>query len=98
MKRRGRIPPEYWRALVRAARMRGHPELTAELLVDLHAREPASQAPGFAEQEAAPIEPRQAEQGQGHFSRHKHARCQHFRSAEEIEDHLRALREEWSHR
>jgi hypothetical protein len=34
----------------------------------------------------------------GHFSRHKHIRRDRFRTAEEIEDHISALREEWSRR
>jgi hypothetical protein len=34
----------------------------------------------------------------GHFSRFKHLRRDHFRSAAEIEAHIRKLRDEWSHR
>jgi DNA-binding transcriptional regulator YdaS (Cro superfamily) len=34
----------------------------------------------------------------GHFTRYKHHRRPRFRTAQEIEDHLSALREEWSHR
>ena len=50
MKRRGRIPAEYWRDLIGAARRLDHPEITAELLTELHARAPSHGAvPGFAE-------------------------------------------------
>jgi DNA-binding transcriptional regulator YdaS (Cro superfamily) len=34
----------------------------------------------------------------GHFTRYKHLRRPRFRTAQEIEDHISALREEWSHR
>jgi len=105
MKRRGRIPAEYWRDLLRMARATGHPDITADLLVELHAREPTGIAGSFAEEDAAPFEPEQGRSAamapaaeQGHFSRHKHVRRSHFCSAEEIEDHIRALRDEWSHR
>lgn len=36
--------------------------------------------------------------GGGHFSQYKHLRRDHFKSAEDVEQHIRALREEWSHR
>jgi DNA-binding transcriptional regulator YdaS (Cro superfamily) len=35
---------------------------------------------------------------QGHFSRFRHLRRDHFKSDEEIEQHIAALREEWAHR
>jgi hypothetical protein len=47
MKRRGRIPAEYWRDIVRAAHNLGHPEITTDLLADLHAREPAAGTSGL---------------------------------------------------
>ncbi len=34
----------------------------------------------------------------GHFSRFKHMRRDHFRTAAEIEEHIEKLRDEWSHR
>lgn len=34
----------------------------------------------------------------GHFSRHKHIRRAKFRTAGDVEEHIRTLREEWSHR
>lgn len=34
----------------------------------------------------------------GHFSRFKHLRRDHFRTAAEIEEHVSRLRDEWSHR
>jgi hypothetical protein len=105
-KQRGSVPVAYWRALLRAARKRGFRQITANLLVDLHAASDDAPA-GFGEDEATykPLD-RSSEgassgeiaQGKGHFSRHKHLRRDHFRSAEEIENHIRALREEWSHR
>jgi DNA-binding transcriptional regulator YdaS (Cro superfamily) len=105
MKRRGRIPAEYWRDLLRTARATGHWEITPDLLVELHAREQAGVQQGFAEEgaayshsEAPPSTAATPAREQGHFSRHKHLRRSHFGSAEEIEDHIRALRDEWSHR
>jgi hypothetical protein len=107
-KQRGSIPVAYWRPLIQAARKRKHPEITADLLVELHAREPKSERPGLAEADAlydAQHEAASERDGDkagpgdtGHFSRYKHARRNHFKTAEEIEEHIRALREEWSHR
>ena len=34
----------------------------------------------------------------GHFSRFRHLRTSHFRTAAEIEEHVDRLRDEWSHR
>jgi hypothetical protein len=107
-KQRGSIPAAYWRDLIRAARRRGHPEITADLLVDLHAREPTVAISGFGEDETR-FEPhadavhRDAEdeakpKGTGHFSRFKHLRRSHFASAEEISAHISALRDEWDRR
>jgi hypothetical protein len=104
-KQRGSIPAAYWRDIIRAARRRGHPEITAELLVDLHAREPKADRSGFAEE--TPFETRAPSPGAadkaksratGHFSRFKHLRTNHFRSAAEIEAYIKKLRDEWSHR
>jgi len=107
-KQRGSIPAPYWRRFVTAARARKLTQVTADLLADLHARKDTSaSAPGFAEEEApssmssaanADETGRCAKPATGHFSRFKHLRRAHFRSAEEIEDHIRALREEWTHR
>jgi hypothetical protein len=115
-KQRGSIPPAYWRDIIRAARQRGHPELTADLLAELHARKPALDAPsGFAEEAAPmrapistvsysaqrPVEPgdRHAEgENLGHFTRFKHLRRDRFRTLDEINDHIAALREEWDRR
>jgi hypothetical protein len=103
-KQRGSIPVAYWREIIRAARRRGHPELTADALVDLHARKlDPKAAPGFSEEDVAPPEPPRPSSkanasDTGHFSRFKHLRRSNFRTAEEIEDHIRALRDEWSHR
>lgn len=35
---------------------------------------------------------------EGHFSRYKHIRRDHFKTGEDIERHIRALREEWADR
>jgi hypothetical protein len=106
MKRRGRIPPEYWQDLVEAANALGHREVTAELLMRLHARhQQGAGTRGFAENDAPAFEPgtgvakdADRQTAQGHFTRFKHLRRPIFRTAEEIEEHIRALREEWSHR
>lgn len=107
-KQRGSIPVAYWRPIIHAARKRRHPEITADLLLELHAREPKGDSPGFAEadtvyeaQDEAATEAsgdQAGPSGAGHFSRHKHVRRNHFKTAEEIEEHIHALREEWSHR
>jgi DNA-binding transcriptional regulator YdaS (Cro superfamily) len=39
-----------------------------------------------------------APRGADHFSRFKHVRQERYKSAEEIESYIRALRDEWSHR
>jgi hypothetical protein len=108
-RQRGSIPAIYWRSLLRAAKRRRFEQVTADLLANLHAREVGS-APfaGFAEQETSSYVPAAistadrprsgAKAGTGHFSRYRHLRRSRFQSAEEIEDHVRALREEWSHR
>jgi hypothetical protein len=106
IKRRGRIPAEYWREVIRAARKLGHPEITADWLVDLHARAPFAEAPGFREAErsfetnsdqaAAPQEANPKPTGA--FSRFKHLRRTHFASAAEIDAHIDALRDEWARR
>jgi hypothetical protein len=104
-KQRGSIPVTYWRPIIQAAHKRRHPEITADLLLELHVR---GSRGGFAEAEtdyeadteiaekrgAGTDGPKAA----GHFSRHKHIRRDHFRTAEEIEEHISALREEWSRR
>lgn len=38
MSRRGTIPPEYWREILNSAKDRGLKQVTADLLVDIHAR------------------------------------------------------------
>jgi hypothetical protein len=109
-KQRGSIPPGYWRAIIRAARRRGHRQVTAEMLLDAHTQISREQIAGgsFEEGDAQPLlKPehevqRRGEEatgsGVGHFSRHKHIRRDRFRTAEEIQDHIRALRDEWNHR
>ena len=107
-KQRGSIPAAYWRDIIRAACKRGHPEITADLLVDLHARKRDQATPGFREEErpfqSLPAAHRHEDEGEakpvstGHFSRFKHLRRSHFASAEEISEHISALRDEWDRR
>ncbi len=103
IKRRGRIPSEYWRELIIAARMAGHPEVTADLLVDLHAREPRRAPAGLAEEERS-FELPDAGRGDsedketGQFSRFKRLRRSHFGSLAEVNAHVGALRDEWERR
>lgn len=103
IKRRGRIPAEYWRDIVRTAAERGHPEITADLLARLHARdgEPA----GLAEQDRAfeaeadaAARPGPPNGGTGQFTRFRNLRRHRFRTLTEVNDHVDALREEWSRR
>lgn len=105
MKRRGRIPAEYWSDLIELARKQGHPEVTADLLVSLHTRKTGNQTPAGLSEEDRPWPgdvPAQAKEqapsGEGHFSRFRHLRRNRFRTLEEINDHVAALREEWDHR
>ena len=105
-KQRGSIPAAYWRDIIRAARKRNHPEITAELLVDMHARVLGTGRPGFAEQEQPPFSAAQAPGGMetkepdavGHFGRFLQFRRSHFASADEIDAHISALRDEWERR
>jgi hypothetical protein len=108
-KQRGSIPAAYWQQVTQAAKRRGHPEVTAELLSRLHARERVEAPSGFAEEgRAFMVSPatskveersdRNADQSTGHFSRWKHLRRSHFASAGEIAAHVDALREEWARR
>jgi hypothetical protein len=103
-KQRGSIPAAYWRDIIRAARRRGHPEITADLLVDLHARVPGKELAGLAEEER-PFAAQDADakadgdrERTGHFSRFKTLRRPHFASLEEVNAHVGALRDEWERR
>lgn len=102
IKRRGRIPAEYWRDIIRAAARRGHPEITADLLAQLHARE--IEPAGLAEEDrsfevdAGGAQRGVAHENSGQFSRFKHLRRNRFQTIEEINDHIDALRDEWSRR
>jgi hypothetical protein len=100
-KQRGSIPAAYWRDIIRAARKRGHLEITADLLVDLHAPEPKAGASGLSE-EGAPFEAEghgnADDRRTGQFSRFKHLRRAHFASLAEVNAHISALRDEWERR
>ena len=95
MKRRGRIPAEYWRALIRMAKAKGIAEIDAEKLVRLHAREEAMEADGSGSRQ---VGAGTTEMDGGHFSKFKTLRRSHFSSPEEIQAHIRALRDEWERR
>lgn len=65
-----------------------------ELRPDLFAPpESTTKAPEPQDAASAP-----RDRAKGHFSRYRHLRRDHFKSAEEIERHIAALREEWAHR
>jgi hypothetical protein len=104
MKRRGRIPAEYWSDIVDAAQRLGRSDITLEALAKLHARKPAtSQVAGFSEEaEGENLRPPEGADSvvaaTGHFSRWRHLRRPHFASMEEINAHVRALRDEWDRR
>ena len=103
-KQRGSIPATYWRDIIRAARRRGRPEITADLLVELHARAPEAERSGLAEEEQrfmAQHAVTKADAGRertGHFSRFKTLRRSHFASLEDVNAHVGALRDEWERR
>jgi hypothetical protein len=78
-----------------------------DILLSAHTPARDEKLPGFREEEKNTFIPGEdtsvgvnetARRRDGHFSRHKHIRRNRFKSAEEIEDHIRALRDEWSHR
>jgi hypothetical protein len=101
IKRRGRIPAEYWQDIIRTAAMRGHVDITAELLTDLHARQ--KEPDGLAEEDRpwemeAHAEREPSAENAGQFTRFKHLRRKRFKTLEEINDHVDALRDEWSRR
>lgn len=101
-KQRGSIPVTHWRALIEAARSRRLRDVTSELLVELHDPVVAGSADGLAER-APPVRgdasaPAETTAGAGQFSRWKPLRRSHFATAEEINDHIQALRSEWDRR
>lgn len=101
MKRRGSIPAEYWLDLVREAKRMRIAGIDAETLVRLHARNTEEFSSEATEIEGVGQLGRRGERtstGSGHFSRFQHLRRPHFASAEAIDDHVRALREEWDRR
>lgn len=105
-KQRGAIPVGYWREVIGAAQRRGHSEITATLLADLHAHEPKAVRSEFAEDDrpfATQAEPAEANADaganiRGHFGRFRHLRRAHFASLEQVNAHVGALRDEWERR
>jgi DNA-binding transcriptional regulator YdaS (Cro superfamily) len=72
-----------------------------ELRPDLFATADSKTTPELAKEGASfddEAERRLSKERSKHFSRFKHLRRARFRTAEEIEEHIRALREEWTHR
>lgn len=101
MKRRGSIPAEYWAELAAIAERRRHPEINADLLAALHARRSRADMSGNANPEQrTEADPGSDAKGaeQSHFARFKHLRRMHFKTSAEINDHIRALRDEWDRR
>ena len=97
-KQRGSIPAAYWRDVVGAARRRGHLEITADLLAELHSRKPAGDAAGASAGEGDMPAARPGQAECGHFSQWKHLRRGHYALREQIAAHVGALREEWDRR
>lgn len=109
-KQRASIPAAYWWHIVRAAAQRGRPEITAELLAQLHARKANNGRPSGLADEAGhstftgpPVTAMVESQPNitttaAHFSRWKHLRRANFASPGEIGSHIDALREEWDRR
>lgn len=101
MKRRGSIPAEYWAELAAIAERRRHPEINTDLLAALHARRSRA---GISEDPMPEHRPttRAGSDIEGaeqpHFARFKHLRRMHFKTSAEINDHIRALRDEWDRR
>lgn len=77
-----RVPAERVLAVEEATGVKAH-----ELRPDLY-REPSGVGEDAARERST----------QGHFTRFKHLRRDRYKSAEEIEEYIRALRDEWSHR
>lgn len=101
MKRRGSIPAEYWAELAAIAERRRHPEINADLLAALHARPSRAELAAEASPErrpAAVLASHTDGPEQAHFARFKHLRRMHFKTTAEINDHIRALRDEWDRR
>jgi hypothetical protein len=93
IKRRGRIPAEYWEELIAAAHRLGIVGVDADALVRIHSRGggPSNASDVRRERETRPAD-------FGHFTRFKHLRRDRFRTLQEINDHVAALREEWDRR
>jgi hypothetical protein len=102
MKRRGSIPSEYWQDLILAAKRRRISGLDADRLVALHARA-AAPAASLADSGNVPTDlpasmpSDMSAASTGQFSRFRHLRRSNFSSAAAVNDHVSALRDEWSH-
>ena len=80
---------------------RGLREITSELLVELHDSNAEEAASGFAEPATTAGDltaPAKASAAAGQFSRWKALRRSHFAAADEIVEHVQALRSEWDRR
>lgn len=99
-RRRGTIPPSYWQKLLTAARRRGLSQLTTDVLAGIYAMRSQAEAgasKGRKSGKTPDLSPGEVRQI-GHFSRFRHLRRAHFSTSGEIDDHIRALREEWDRR
>ena len=93
IKRRGRIPVEYWEELIGLARKLCVRGLDADALMRIHAR-PQATSDRDTDKDWSQAEASEA----GHFTRFKHLRRDRFKTLEEINDHVAAIREEWDRR
>jgi hypothetical protein len=97
MRRRNSIKQQYWPILIEAARRRGHHEVSAELLMQLHkealdagsAQEINRNEDEFLKENIFEISV------QPHFSRFRPQREARFATMSQINEHIAALRDEW---
>ncbi|MBS7540488.1 hypothetical protein [Ancylobacter lacus] len=99
-KRRGSIPPAYWRDIVAAARRRGLVDVTTDRLALIHAARlhDIGKAGSVHQALVAAADTDAVPSAGGHFSRFAHLRRSRFATADEIVDHIQALRDEWDRR
>jgi hypothetical protein len=97
-RRRNSIQRKYWPRLIEAARLRGHQEVSAELLMKVHSQiqiEHIIQSEHSGEHASLAEGASGAMASGGHFSRHRPRRSARYASLAQINDHVAALRQEW---